>query len=60
MKEIIRYVVLFKNAYGDVVERLLTRSKVDKWIKNWGFQYNGDKSGLEVHEITYDSRIQDE
>lgn len=41
-------IVRYMNAYGYIETKLVQKSTLDRYIKNWGWQYNGDKSGLEV------------
>ena len=48
---IIRYV----NAYGYVETKLIQESTLKRYIKNWGWKYNGDKSGLEVIQHTFET-----
>jgi hypothetical protein len=52
-KKDIRYLIRYINAYGKVIEKLVKKNVVTKWIKNWDFKYNGDNSGLEVHEFKF-------
>ena len=41
-------IVRYMNAYGYIDTKLVQKSTLDRYIKNWGWEYNGDKSGLEV------------
>ncbi len=41
-------IVRYMNAYGYIVTKLVQQSTLERCIKNWKWEYNGDKSGLEV------------
>ena len=45
------YIVRYINAYGYIETKMVQKSTLDRYIKNWGWEYNGDKSGLEVINI---------
>jgi len=43
------------NAYGYIDTKMVQKSTLDRYVKNWGWTYNGDKSGLEVIEHTFET-----
>lgn len=49
------YLVRYMNAYGYIDTKLVQKSTLDRYIKNWGWEYNGDKSGLEVITHTFET-----
>ena len=49
------YVVRFMNAYGDIDTRMVQYTTLQRYIKNWGWTHNGDKSGLEIIEHTFET-----
>ncbi|NLE06395.1 MAG: hypothetical protein GX638_16540 [Crenarchaeota archaeon] len=49
------YIVRFMNAYGYIETKLVQKLTLDRYIKNWGWKYNGDESGLEVITYTFET-----
>jgi hypothetical protein len=43
------------NAYGYIETKLVQKLTLDRYIKNWGWKYNGDESGLEVITYTFET-----
>lgn len=49
------YIVRYMNAYGYIETKLVQKSTLDRYIRNWGWIHNGDKTGLEVIEHTFET-----
>jgi hypothetical protein len=53
-------IVRYMNAYGYIETKMVQDSTLNRYIKNWGWKYNGDKSGLEIIAFEFESIFKEE
>jgi hypothetical protein len=46
-------VVRYLDASNNLQTRMISDKSLLRWIKNWKWEYNGDRTGLEVKVFTF-------